>query len=175
MTGLLDHIVHPPRAEAAPEEPIHIQMQNDEQIRLLVHGHWYEHEVKTQRDEAMACQRAYAELEDEYMNFLILNETKNPRTVQLYATSAKHFIEFCDVLGLCSRPANPATVAVFLDAELKMGTQPSMIRRHVAAISYWHRVGNIADPTSDPLVKALVLSSTKSAKKPKRKSKRGKK
>jgi hypothetical protein len=139
-------------------------MAADPLLRLMVYGMWFEAEKKAQAWEADQCQQLYWELEEEYTPHPVERETK-PRTIQIYGDCAREFVDWCKVMGLASRPAKTTTVALFLDCQIKVGRPSSAIRNYAAAIRYLHRIGQIeADPTSDPLVKGIVLSSTNKTK-----------
>ena len=78
-----------------------------------------------------------------------------PQTVRLYASDWNAFVKWCQACGAAPLPAEPATIAAYLEAlagKLSYGA----LARHRAAIGDQHRQNNLASPTGDPAVKAIL-------------------
>jgi hypothetical protein len=167
MPGILDHLVNPP---ATKSEPIDFSEQDDFR-RTVVRGALAEQEDQAKAEEAEACRELRKRLEDEYRRYIVEKDAQSDSTLRQYTISCKQFLKWCDEAnfikfdtrkGRLQHPADPVIIAAFLNDELKAGVKPALIRRHVSAISWIHRFARLADPTSDPLVRAMVYyASTK--------------
>ena len=72
------------------------------------------------------------------------------------------FTEWCAAAGRRSLPAEPATLAAFIDA--MAGTRkPATIRRYVASIAHMHRGAKVDDPCATNIVRAAVKRMSKAA------------
>jgi hypothetical protein len=74
-----------------------------------------------------------------------------------HAKAVKAFADWCDALGF-DEYLNllPCYTAIFLDEKIRAGAKRSEIKALVDGISYAHRRVWLADPTTDPIVKAVI-------------------
>jgi integrase len=65
------------------------------------------------------------------------------------------FTGWCSEAGLASLPAEPGTIAAFVDA---MGSvkAPATVRRYVSSIATFHRAARLPNPTSDEVVRLAL-------------------
>jgi hypothetical protein len=103
-------------------------------------------------------------LERKYRDYIVARSSVSESTHKQYLASCKKFHEFCREVGARELPALAGLVASFLHTELTNGASASTIRRHAAALSYFHRLNEEHDPTDDELVRAVVYASTQKAK-----------
>jgi len=73
-------------------------------------------------------------------------------TQRAYRTDWTHFADWCDTQDRVDLPAEPATVAAYVDA-LAATHKASTIERRLVSISKAHRARGLDTPTADPLVK----------------------
>jgi site-specific recombinase XerD len=73
-------------------------------------------------------------------------------TQRAYRTDWNHFADWCDAQDRVDLPAEPATLAAYVDA-LAATHKASTIQRHLVSISKAHRARGVDTPTTDPLVK----------------------
>jgi hypothetical protein len=102
-------------------------------------------------------------LEHRYAEHIASKETLSDASKRQYTVALKQFYQFCadaSAGGVTVRdhPARPATVASFLHEQRAAGASAMTIRRLSAAISWAHRLFDLFDPCSDPLVRAVVVS-----------------
>ena len=65
-------------------------------------------------------------------------------------------------------PASPAVVAAYLENLRDSGATAAHLRREKAAISFVHNQCMEADPTTDPLIAAIIHDTYQEEKKPRR-------
>jgi hypothetical protein len=82
----------------------------------------------------------------------LLSEAKK----KALTASCKKFHDFCAPMDVRCLPARAGIVAAFLDNELEAGASYGAIKKHVEAISYFHRLNESFDPTQDELIKAIL-------------------
>jgi site-specific recombinase XerD len=86
---------------------------------------------------------------------LAANE-KASATRKAYASDWRIFDAWCVSQGLTALPADPAAVAGFIADEARKGVKVSTLGRRIAAIKYRHKTADLASPTDDERVKAVV-------------------
>ena len=67
-------------------------------------------------------------------------------TWRAYESDWRMFLAWCRAVGRVSLPAEPATVALFLAAQAKLGIAPSTLGRRLAAIRLMHVGARLASP-----------------------------
>ena len=80
-----------------------------------------------------------------------IKASKSPNTVRGYTHDWKAFHGWCDLHGLCSIPASPETVALYVAGcaqTLKVGS----LQRVLNAIAEAHKLANLEPPTHHPTV-----------------------
>ncbi len=82
--------------------------------------------------------------------------TLSDSTREAYVRDCKHFKEWCEGGGLRSLPAATEMVASYLLEQHKAGRSVGTLRRILQAIKWSHRVSNLADPTDDVYVRAVI-------------------
>jgi site-specific recombinase XerD len=79
-----------------------------------------------------------------------------PATRDAYARAWRHFRAWCAGHGRAPLPADPATVAAYLDAHTRPRRyQTSTIQLRLAAISHVHRLAGLPDPAADEQVRLV--------------------
>ncbi len=76
-----------------------------------------------------------------------------PKTKKTYAKDQQHFRDFCSGIGVPAMPASPEAIAAYV---LDGGMNPPVLRRRLAAIAEWHRLGGYIMPAKDPLVRVAL-------------------
>jgi integrase/recombinase XerD len=66
------------------------------------------------------------------------------------------FIAFCEPRGLLPLPANPSTVAAYIEACAEAGKRPATVRRYLATIACAHRAAKFINPNDDEDVKLAL-------------------
>jgi len=74
-----------------------------------------------------------------------------PATLRAYASDWRVFTAWCAAHGVDALPATPHTVALFL---ADLDSQPSTLRRKLAAIAVMHRAAGHESPTEHGMVRA---------------------
>lgn len=85
-----------------------------------------------------------------------LKAEKADSTRRAYGSDFADFTQWCEGAGLCKLPAEPLTVARYLAALADRRLKASSIRRHCAAISYFHRMAGHPTPTLAHGVSAVM-------------------
>ncbi|MCL5776851.1 site-specific integrase [Limibaculum sp. FT325] len=78
-----------------------------------------------------------------------------PRTLSAYRADLNNFMRWCEKLGERWLPVSAETLARFVD-EHTADHRASTIRRRIAAVVFAHRVCDLADPTTNSLVRLAV-------------------
>jgi hypothetical protein len=125
-------------------------------------GKHYEAEELRKQDEKGLSELLYSVLAKTYarhivpdLESILLSEARK----NAYTDSCKKFHQFCENAGMDGircLPARVGIVAGFLYEELKAGASYSQIKKHVEAISYFHKLNESYDPTEDELIKAIM-------------------
>jgi hypothetical protein len=166
MVGLLHYLgkLLPPGPEREPDF-----WELDHTTQCVIWGAQYERDELRKADEARIERAIYEHLEKKYADQLDAKETVSANTRKQYTAACKRLVKFCeeasepDVLNIriSPMPARPGIVAEWLHVELLRGASANTIRRYAAAISFFHRFNEEADPCDDRLVRAIVLASTR--------------
>ncbi len=86
----------------------------------------------------------------------------SPETQRLYKADWASFEDWCGARALTTLPADPATVAAFLnDAATTVGA--GALARRAAAIAAVHRQSGLASPAGDPAVTGILRRARRSA------------
>jgi hypothetical protein len=122
-------------------------------------GRHYEQEELRKQDERELADLLYEKLAQTYARYVIpelelLTEAKK----KALTASCRKFHDFCANAGMDVRclPARVGIVAAFLHDEIKVGASYSTIKKHVEAVSYFHKLNESYDPTEDELIKAIM-------------------
>jgi len=83
-------------------------------------------------------------------------------TLRLYRADWGAFVTWCDAERLAALPADPATVARFLQASVASLSAGALARR-AAAIADRHRQNGLISPAGDPAVTALLRHTRRTA------------
>jgi site-specific recombinase XerD len=86
----------------------------------------------------------------------LASNEKAASTRKAYASDWRIFSAWCADQGLVALPADPAAVAGFIADEAAKGVKASTLGRRIAAIKYRHKTADVASPTDDERVKAVV-------------------
>lgn len=84
--------------------------------------------------------------------------SKAENTNKKYYNSFKHFNEFCQSKGFCSKPANSIHVAMYITELLDKKVSYSVISAAYYSIKWMHNVNDFHDPTENAFVKNLLES-----------------
>ena len=79
----------------------------------------------------------------------------SPNTVRAIRSDTSLFTTWCAEHGHQPLPANPETIAAFIDA-MAADRKPATVRRYVASIAHLHRAADFPTPTASPKVKLAV-------------------
>ncbi|ABB24731.1 tyrosine-type recombinase/integrase [Pelodictyon luteolum] len=79
-----------------------------------------------------------------------------PNTIRAYRADMEEFIGYCDLHGLPALPAEPSTIARFLESVTDIGIKSSSIRRKSCSISIIHQLSDLEDPTKSEAVKIAL-------------------
>ena len=74
------------------------------------------------------------------------------RTIKGYASDLRIFIEWCEARNFCWLPAEPQTLAEFIDDQVDRHCL-STIKRRLCAIAFVHRIRDIPVPTDTNVVR----------------------
>jgi integrase len=80
----------------------------------------------------------------------------SPATLAAYASDWAHFETFCRRFNLSPLPAQPSTVALYIQDCIDEGLKASTIRRRIAAIAAKHRTAKHPSPTQDENVRLVA-------------------
>src|SRR5579872_1225517 len=86
------------------------------------------------KDLLQKCQGAYAEA-----------------TIRGYGADLRSFEAWCCARGHCWLPAEPASVAAFIDHEIEF-ISAATLKRRVSAIKFAHRIADLPDPAAASVV-----------------------
>ncbi len=78
----------------------------------------------------------------------LLGRAKAPATRRAYAAGLAAFDAWCESHDLTAHPAQPETVALFIQAEADAGRTVSTIRQRLAAIGWRHEAAGLDSPTA---------------------------
>lgn len=95
-------------------------------------------------------------LSDKMAKYIYHSRAEN--TNKKYYNSFKHFNEFCQSKGFCSKPANSIHVAMYITELLDKKVSYSVISAAYYSIKWMHNVNDFQDPTENAFVKSLVES-----------------
>jgi site-specific recombinase XerD len=84
-----------------------------------------------------------------------VRRSKAKNTIKAYQSDWQSFSRWCKTRGLCSLPAEPRVVALYLSDMADHGYKASTIGRHMISIGLAHKTRGHASPTSDETVKAV--------------------
>jgi hypothetical protein len=123
-------------------------------------GKHYEAEEIRKQDEREHSDALYEKLSRLYADYLAPNELELLTEAKKSALteSLKKFRDYCTKVDMRCLPASVGIIAAFLDSEIGEGAGHTTIKRHVEAISEFHRLNAAFDPTDDELIKAILRS-----------------
>ncbi|MCL6600848.1 site-specific integrase [Alicyclobacillus macrosporangiidus] len=84
-----------------------------------------------------------------------IRRSKARNTIKAYKSDWQTFSRWCDERGLCSLPAEPPTVAMYLSHMADQGYRASTIGRHMISIGLAHKAKGFPSPASDETVKTV--------------------
>jgi site-specific recombinase XerD len=79
-----------------------------------------------------------------------------PNTIRAYRVDMEEFVRYSAMIGQDSLPAQPGTVASFVQSVSNNKIKSATIRRKISSISAIHRLSGLADPTKCPEAKLAV-------------------
>ena len=95
--------------------------------------------------------------------FSLLRSSLQPSTVESYSKAWDNFSKF--VSGRLSQsvvlPVDVTTIGLYVTELYRVGLQASSIRTHLSAISFMHKLKNMADPTQTFFISKLMFSINK--------------
>ena len=101
----------------------------------------------------------------------------SPETERALRNDSKTFTEWCLSRALIALPAEPETVAAFIDYQAQQDAggrplkAPATIRRYVASISHLHRAADVPNPCERSVVKLALKRMGKADERPQRHAK----
>ena len=101
----------------------------------------------------------------------------SPETERALRNDSKTFTEWCSSRGLVALPAEPETVAAFIDNQSRQGPDgrplkaPATVRRYAASISHLHRAADVPNPCERSVVKLALKRMGKANRRPQRQAK----
>jgi integrase/recombinase XerD len=81
-------------------------------------------------------------------------------TIHGYGADLRIFERWCAARGRCWLPAEPETVAAFIDHEIEL-LSAATIKRRVSAIKFAHRITDLPDPSSASVVFLALRRATR--------------
>lgn len=85
-----------------------------------------------------------------------ISEAYAPNSIRAYRADFEELIVFCNKLKLSALPAQPKTIAKFIESVANKKISSASIRRKIVSIAAIHRWANLNDPTKSPEVKLAV-------------------
>lgn len=85
----------------------------------------------------------------------------SPRTIKGYAADLRDFSLWCSKHSDPWLPAQPSTVAAYVDHQLAQAKRISTIKRRLCAIAFAHRMHDLPPPTDANLVRLAVRRATR--------------
>jgi hypothetical protein len=136
------------------------------ELVALIRGGAAAQREKADRDMIDACDRFLRDrLEPMYAPAITAKLKSGTRTRTIYKSTFRGFVDYCAYLGVPPLPAKAGIIAGYLDELLvEKGADVARLRREVAAIGFAHRAMDLDDPTSDPLIAAMVRTASNSSK-----------
>jgi hypothetical protein len=91
-----------------------------------------------------------------------IDERKEPdaETLKAYVEICKRFMATCEKHKLTALPPKASSIAFFLDALIDEGEPPPALLGALRALSYYARLNEAYDPTSDPMVTAIIKAAS---------------
>jgi len=127
---------------------------------IIEWGLHHEHETLRKQDEGDIAEYAYRRLAEMYSDFVTVEQPLSERAKDSYLASCKQFAEYCAELvpgaDIRCLPPRPGIVAAFLHELKRDGATHNELTQHAKALSYLARLNETADPTDDPLIKAIL-------------------
>lgn len=80
----------------------------------------------------------------------------SPNTIRAYRADFEEFIAFCHQINEQALPADPQTIATFIDTVTSCGKSSASIRRKLVSIATIHRFCRHPDPTKDAEVRLAM-------------------
>jgi len=77
-------------------------------------------------------------------------------TIRAYRSNFTKFIDYCELVGANALPAEPETIAAFVEKLTEDKYQSATIRQVVASIASIHTLNNYANPTTHSEVKIAI-------------------
>ncbi|EPZ52760.1 site-specific integrase [Alicyclobacillus acidoterrestris] len=84
-----------------------------------------------------------------------VRRSKAQNTIKAYQSDWQSFSRWCKARGLCSLPAEPRVVALYLSDMADLGYKASTIGRHMISIDLAHKTKGYPSPTSDETVRSV--------------------
>ena len=82
--------------------------------------------------------------------------SKAKNTIIAYTRCWKDFSADCEQMKLSALPASPETVSAYISLMADAGAKVSTINQRLAAISYFHSIAELDDPTTHPIVRVTI-------------------
>ena len=83
-----------------------------------------------------------------------------PNTRKAWACDWASYASFCEDQGLCPLPANPETVAGFVQYCRGSAKKPATVQRYLSTIALAHRVAKLMNPCDDEAVRLEIKAFT---------------
>lgn len=77
------------------------------------------------------------------------DHTKAPAIKKSYRSDWNAFINWCDTVDLCSHPAEPDTIRLYVAYLDKVGRKPSTIKRAITSIRQAHTLAGVPSPITE--------------------------
>ena len=85
-----------------------------------------------------------------------ISEAYAPNSIRAYRADFEELIVFCNKLKLSALPAQPTTIAKFIESVANKKISSASIRRKIVSIAAIHRWASLNDPTKSPEAKLAV-------------------
>lgn len=106
-------------------------------------------EVARREESAVAVPDALARYQQQAAGAFSTNMERAIRS------DTKVFADWCATQGYASLPAEPATIAAFVDDQAAQRA-PATVRRYVSSIAHLHRAADVGDPTKSETVRLAL-------------------
>lgn len=79
-------------------------------------------------------------------------------TQRAYTAALNKFKLFCQSCNLCHLPANVNSLCAYISFLNSKGISPGSILSSISAISYWHKLNSLKDPSKEFVVQQILVS-----------------
>ena len=93
----------------------------------------------------------------------VLKAALSDSTNSMYNSSIQQYAKFVEFLQLPIPifPADPGILVLFISKQLSQGLSPATITSKMSALSYYHKINGMPDPTQQYIVKSMLTGARK--------------